>query len=62
MSPQHSSDIISIDGQQLDNEFCDFRYNANLNYANYKKQLKASGRFGCEIMKPIFITLKERER
>ena len=42
MSPQHSSDIISIDGQKLDSELCDFRYNANLHYKNYKKQLKAS--------------------
>ena len=42
MSLQHASDIISIDGQQLDSELCDFRYNANLNYENYKKQLKAS--------------------
>ena len=61
MSPQHSSDIISIDGQQLDSELCDFRYNANLNYENYKKQLKTLGKFGSEIMKPVFITLKERE-
>ena len=51
MSPQHSSDIISIDGQQLDSELCDFRYNANLNYENYKKQLKTLGKFGSEIMK-----------
>ena len=41
MSPQHMSGIMSVDGQQLDSELCDFRYNANLNYENYKKQLKA---------------------
>ena len=61
MSPQHSPDIISMDGQQLDSELCDFRCNANLNYENYKKQLKTLGKFGFEIMKPVFITLKERE-
>ena len=61
MSPHYSSDIIAVDGQKLDAELCDFRYNGNLNHENYKKQLKASGRFGCEIMKPIFITPKERE-
>ena len=62
MSPQHSSNIKSLDDQQLDSELCDFRYNAKLNYENYKKQLKASGKFGCEIMKPVFITPKDRDQ
>ena len=39
MSLQHLSGIMSVDGQQLDSELCDFQYNANLNYENYKKQL-----------------------
>ena len=42
MSLQQLSGIMSVDGQQLDSELCDFQYNANLNYENYKKQLKAS--------------------
>ena len=42
MSPQHMSGIMSVDGQQLGSELCDFHYNANLNYENYKKQLKGS--------------------
>ena len=42
MPSQHLSGIMSVDGQQLDSELCDFQYNANLNYENYKKQLKAS--------------------
>ena len=40
---------------------CDFWYNANLNYKNYKKQLKTSAKFGCGIMIPVFITPKERD-
>ena len=42
MSLQQLSGIMSVDGQQLDSELCGFQYNANLNYENYKKQLKAS--------------------
>ena len=63
MSPQYSSDIISINGQQLDSELCDFLYNANLNYENYKKQLTTLGKFACEKTKPVlFITPNKRDK
>ena len=61
MSPENFSQIKSIDGNSLDCELCDFRYNADENYKNYKNELKETQKFGCNILNPIFITPDERK-
>ena len=61
MSPENFSQIKSIDGNPLDCEICDFRYNADENYKNYKNELKETQKFGCNILNPIFITPDERK-
>lgn len=60
LCPTKEKDLMTIEGEKLDSELCDFKHKAVSNYNLFKESFKEFGEFIGVKLEPVFITPEDR--